>query len=67
MPKSEHDLLFKCMTQLRAMGNNCLMFVVTHKCATNALDTRTSWNQSRDLDLGSLVLSLVHDTTPYYR
>ena len=67
MTKSDHDLLFKCMTQLHAMGNHYLMFVITHKCAINDSDTRTSLNQSRDVDPGSLLLSHVHDTTQYYR
>ena len=41
-----------CMTQLYAMGNNQLMFVITHKCGTNDPGTRPSLSQRHDHVLG---------------
>ena len=51
--------LILCMTQPHAMGNNDLMFVITHMSDTNDLDIRPSLSQSCRIDLGSQWLIFV--------
>ena len=55
------------MGLLHAMGNNHLVFMITHKCGTNDPDIRPSLSQIRDLDLGSWWLSFEHGTLLCYR
>ena len=45
MSVSTMNDLALCITQLYAMGNNHLMFVITHKCGINDPGTRPGLNK----------------------